>query len=183
MLSRKQRFMLMSSASGLTFWGIVGTLGPLAAAGSIIGVLPHFLKVVVLLMLQYRCSCMDVKGIMIAAPSSGTGKTTVSIGIMRALSDMGFKVQPFKVGPDYIDPGFHWLASANKSYNIDTVMGNSRTAREIYFHNSAGKDISVVEGVMGLFDGKAGNTIKGSSFDISLILGIPLMDIDLDRYI
>ena len=81
---------------------------------------------------------MDVKGIMIAAPSSGTGKTTVSIGIMRVLSDMGFKVQPFKVGPDYIDPGFHWLASGNKSYNIDTVMGNARTAREIYFHNSSG---------------------------------------------
>jgi cobyrinic acid a,c-diamide synthase len=118
---------------------------------------------------------MDVKGIMIAAPSSGTGKTTVSIGIMRALSDMGFKVQPFKVGPDYIDPGFHWLASGNKSYNIDTVMGNAKTAREIYFHNSSGKDISVVEGVMGLFDGKAGNSIKGSSFDISLTLGIPVI--------
>ncbi|WP_337861058.1 cobyrinate a,c-diamide synthase [Ferroplasma sp.] len=123
---------------------------------------------------------MGTNGIMIAAPSSGTGKTTVSTGIMKALTDLGFKVQPFKVGPDYIDPGFHRLATGNKSYNLDTVMGNSNTVKEIYYHNSAGKDISIVEGVMGLFDGKSWDSNKGSSFDISLILNLPvIMVIDI----
>ena len=101
---------------------------------------------------------------MIAAPSSGTGKTTVSIGIMKALTDMGLKVQPFKVGPDYIDTGFHYFASGNVSHNLDSVMGSNNTVKEIYYHNSEGKDISIIEGVMGLFDGKAGNSLKGSSF-------------------
>jgi len=118
---------------------------------------------------------MGIKGVMIAAPSSGTGKTTVSIGIMRALADMGLNVQPFKVGPDYIDTGFHRIASGNISHNLDSVMGNANIVKEIYYHNSAGKDISIVEGVMGLFDGKAGNTIRGSSFEISLILGLPVV--------
>jgi cobyrinic acid a,c-diamide synthase len=118
---------------------------------------------------------MHINGIMIAAPSSGTGKTTVSIGIMKALRDRGLEIQPFKVGPDYIDPGFHRHASGNMSYNLDTVMGSKATVREIYCRNSTGKNISIVEGVMGLFDGKSGNTIKGSSFEISLILGLPVI--------
>ena len=118
---------------------------------------------------------MGIKGLMIAAPSSGTGKTTVSIGIMKALTDMGLKVQPFKVGPDYIDTGFHYFASGNESHNLDSVMGSNNTVKEIYYHNSEGKDISIIEGVMGLFDGKAGNSLKGSSFEISRILGIPIV--------
>ncbi len=118
---------------------------------------------------------MKFKGLMIAAPSSGTGKTTISIGIMRALSDIGLKVQPFKVGPDYIDTGFHRFASGNVSHNLDSVMGRINTVKEIYYHNSLGKDISIVEGVMGLYDGKSGNSLKGSSLEISHILGIPII--------
>jgi cobyrinic acid a,c-diamide synthase len=123
---------------------------------------------------------MGINGIMIAAPSSGTGKTTISTGIMRALTDIGLNVQPFKVGPDYIDPGFHRLATGNASYSLDNVMGNANTVKEIYFHNSIGKDISIVEGVMGLFDGISWKSNKGSSFDISRIINIPvIMAIDI----
>lgn len=118
---------------------------------------------------------MGINGVMIAATSSGSGKTTVSTGIMRAFSDRGLKVQPFKVGPDYIDPGFHRIASGNRSYNLDSVMGDKQTVKELYYHNSEGKDISVVEGVMGLYDGIGGHNFRGSSFEISMILGLPVI--------
>jgi cobyrinic acid a,c-diamide synthase len=118
---------------------------------------------------------MAINGIMIAATSSGSGKTTVSAGIMRALSDRGMSVQPFKVGPDYIDPGFHRMASGNTPHNLDPVMGSPETVREIYYHNSEGSDISIVEGVMGLYDGAAGKKFRGSSFDVARILGLPVI--------
>ncbi len=118
---------------------------------------------------------MAIKGIMIAGTSSGSGKTTVSAGIMRALSDKGMSVQPFKVGPDYIDPGFHRIASGNTPHNLDPVMGSDETVREIYYHNSEGSDISIVEGVMGLYDGAPGNKFRGSSFDVARILGLPVI--------
>ncbi|MEM0139597.1 MAG: cobyrinate a,c-diamide synthase [Ferroplasma sp.] len=118
---------------------------------------------------------MHNNGILIAAPFSGNGKTTISLGIMLALKSKGYNVQPFKVGPDYIDPGFHTYATGNSSYNLDTVMGNKKIMKEIYYKNSEGKDISVIEGVMGLYDGKSGNTSHGSSFEISNELGIPVI--------
>ena len=118
---------------------------------------------------------MNINGIMIAGTSSGSGKTTVSTGIMKALSDKGFNVQPFKVGPDYIDPGFHRIATGNRSYNLDSVMGSPEIVKEIYHHNSTGKDISVVEGVMGFYDGSSGLTFRGSSFEISRILHLPVI--------
>ena len=118
---------------------------------------------------------MSVQGIMIAGTSSGSGKTTVSTGIMKALSDKGLNVQPFKVGPDYIDPGFHRIATGNRSYNLDSVMGSTEIVKELYYHNSKGKDISIVEGVMGFYDGSNGHNFKGSSFEISRILHIPVI--------
>ncbi len=118
---------------------------------------------------------MNINSVMIAAPSSNSGKTTVAVGIMLALKNLGYNVQPFKVGPDYIDPGFHTYVTGNKSRNLDTVMGNNDIIKEIFIKNSTGKDISIVEGVMGLFDGKSVNSIKGSSFEISLLLNIPVI--------
>ncbi len=118
---------------------------------------------------------MNINGIMIAGTSSGSGKTTVSTGIMKALSDKGFNVQPFKAGPDYIDPGFHRIATGNRSYNLDSVMGSPEIVKEIYYHNSTGRDISVVEGVMGFYDGISGLTFRGSSFEISKILHLPVI--------
>ncbi len=118
---------------------------------------------------------MNINSVMIAAPSSNSGKTTVTVGIMLALKNLGYSVQPFKVGPDYIDPGFHTYVTGNKSRNLDTVMGNKNIVREIFVKNSTGKDISIVEGVMGLFDGKSANSIRGSSFEISLLLNIPVI--------
>ncbi len=118
---------------------------------------------------------MHVNGILIAAPSSGSGKTTVSVGIMLALTSMGYNVQPFKVGPDYIDPQFHRKATGNPAYNLDTVMGSKKIVTEIYNRNSSGKDISIIEGVMGLFDGKSGKTSHGSSYEIAKILKIPVI--------
>ncbi len=118
---------------------------------------------------------MNINSVMIAAPSSNSGKTTVTIGIMLALKNSGYNVQPFKVGPDYIDPGFHTYVTDNKSRNLDTIMGNKSIAKEIFIKNSINKDISIVEGVMGLFDGKSVKSIRGSSFEVSLLLNIPVI--------
>lgn len=116
------------------------------------------------------------KGILISAPSSGTGKTTVMLGLLRALAEDGLKVQPFKSGPDYIDPAFHRAAAGRPSYNIDswampqTLIGGVAS-------QSAGADIVVAEGSMGLFDGVAtrGETGFGSSAETALMMGWPVV--------
>jgi cobyrinic acid a,c-diamide synthase len=92
------------------------------------------------------------QGVMIAAPASGTGKTTVALGLMRALSQDGVRVQPFKNGPDYIDPAFHAAAAGRASFNLDTwAMGPGLLAA--IAAQSAGADLVVAEGSMGLYDG------------------------------
>ena len=95
----------------------------------------------------------EMNGVIIGAASSGSGKTTFSMGLMRALCRRGLVVQPFKCGPDYIDPLFHRMASGRESVNLDTRLSSRRHVGDLYAHYGAGADIGVVEGVMGLFDG------------------------------
>lgn len=110
---------------------------------------------------------------LIGAATSNSGKTTFTMGILRALRNRGFDVQPFKCGPDYIDTMFHEIASGNESVNLDTFMASEEHVQKLYSHYSEGKDISVVEGVMGLFDGF--DKMKGSSASIVMLLDIPVV--------
>ena len=110
---------------------------------------------------------------LIAASSSGSGKTTLSLGLMRALVRRGLSVQPFKCGPDYIDTQFHAVATGCESINLDCFMASEAHVRNLFDLYSAGADVSVAEGVMGMFDGYS--RMKGSSADIARLLGIPVV--------
>lgn len=119
---------------------------------------------------------MPVPGLMISAPASGTGKTTVMLGLLRALSDDGHVVQPFKSGPDYIDPAFHRAACGRASFNLDSwAMGAGLL--DTIAAESAGADICVAEGSMGLYDGVAfaGATGHGSSAETARRMGWPVV--------
>ena len=116
------------------------------------------------------------KGLMISAPSSGTGKTTVMLGLLRALADDGMAVQPFKSGPDYIDPAFHQAACGRASFNLDGWAMGPELWRTIAAQAS-GADICVGEGSMGLFDGVAtrGQQGFGSSAETAAAMGWPVV--------
>ena len=115
-------------------------------------------------------------GIMISAPASGTGKTTVALGLLRALKDDGLVVQPFKSGPDYIDPAFHEAAAGRKSFNLDTWAMSEGLFAGIA-SQAQGADIVVGEGSMGLFDGVAGRGASGfgSSAETARRMGWPVI--------
>lgn len=115
-------------------------------------------------------------GILISAPSSGTGKTTVMLGLLRALAEDGLKVQPFKSGPDYIDPAFHHAAARRPAYNLDTWAMPPALAGGIS-EQAQGADVVVAEGSMGLFDGVAtrGENGFGSSAETALMMGWPVV--------
>lgn len=102
---------------------------------------------------------MKLPRLVIAGTKSGVGKSSIATGIMQALAEQGFKVQGFKVGPDYIDPGFHSLACGRPSRNLDLFLLGEEKVREIFVSHARKADISIIEGVMGLFDGSqdAGN--------------------------
>lgn len=115
-------------------------------------------------------------GLLISAPASGTGKTTVMLGLLRALVEDGLVVQPFKSGPDYIDPAFHRAASGRASFNLDSwAMGPDMLAA--IAGQAAGADIIVAEGSMGLFDGVAfaGASGHGSSAETARRMGWPVV--------
>lgn len=112
-----------------------------------------------------------IRPLVIAGAASGVGKTTVAVGIMGALRRRGLAVAPFKSGPDYIDPSYHMAASRAPSRNLDTWMTSPEAVREIYSRGSAGFDVSVIEGAMGLFDGRAGARNEGSTAEIASLLG------------
>lgn len=110
---------------------------------------------------------------LIAAPTSGSGKTTIARGLMALLKKKGYRVQPFKCGPDYIDTKFHETACGRPSVNLDTYMATPEHVQELFARYGANADIGVVEGMMGLFDGY--DRDRGSSAEIAAILGLPVV--------
>ncbi|HEX9079022.1 MAG TPA: cobyrinate a,c-diamide synthase, partial [Desulfuromonadaceae bacterium] len=116
-----------------------------------------------------------MKSIIIAAPQSGAGKTTVTLGIMECLKRRGLSVAPFKVGPDFIDPGYHRLITGRASVNLDGWMCGPDFVRDTLQQHAADADISVIEGVMGLFDGVSGVQEAGSTAQIAKIIGTPVL--------
>lgn len=114
-------------------------------------------------------------GIMIAGTSSGVGKTTCTLGIMKALGKRNKEITPFKVGPDYIDPEFHHFVSGKPSYNLDQWMLQDQTIKVLYEKHKNKGDFSVVEGVMGLYDGVATSKDVGSSAAMAKLLKLPVI--------
>ncbi|MFW6269551.1 MAG: cobyrinate a,c-diamide synthase [Bacillota bacterium] len=112
--------------------------------------------------------------LVIAGTRSGVGKTTISLGLMAALTKKGYKVQPYKVGPDYIDPGFHNLVTGNTSYNLDSYFLGNEGVKKLFKKTGAEADIAVIEGVMGLFDGKGKKGIS-STAEIAKLLKCPVV--------
>ncbi|SKC04157.1 cobyrinic acid a,c-diamide synthase [Dyadobacter psychrophilus] len=110
---------------------------------------------------------------LISAPSSNSGKTTLTLALLRALKNRGLSVQPFKCGPDYIDPIHHTSAAGSQSINLDTFMASENHVRRVYAKYSDGADVSVTEGVMGLFDGA--DKMSGSSAEIAHLMDIPVI--------
>lgn len=116
------------------------------------------------------------KGLIIASPSSGGGKTTFTLGLLRVLKNRHIPIQPLKTGPDYIDPAFHKAASGKESYNLDSwAMSVPMLAQHIHFAHS--DDFIIAEGAMGLFDGGAPNEqgFNGSAADIARLTGWPVI--------
>lgn len=117
---------------------------------------------------------MSVPAVVIAAPASGSGKTTVATGLIGALRRARHTVAPFKVGPDYIDPGYHTLAAGRPGRNLDPVLVGEELIGPLYQHGCHGADIAVVEGVMGLFDGRIDDR-RGSTAHVAGLLGAPVI--------
>ncbi|MFF4155375.1 cobyrinate a,c-diamide synthase [Streptomyces sp. NPDC001678] len=116
-----------------------------------------------------------VPRLVIAAPASGSGKTTVATGLMRAFADAGLAVSPHKVGPDYIDPGYHALATGRPGRNLDAYMCGPERVAPLFLHGAAGCDLAVVEGVMGLYDGASGQGELASTAHVAKLLRAPVV--------
>ena len=114
---------------------------------------------------------MPIPTLVIAGTHSGVGKTSIAIGLMRAFSNRGLRVQPFKVGPDFIDPSHHQRATGRISHNLDGWMLNQDQNRQIFDQACQGADLAIVEGVMGLFDGYGAESEAGSTAEMAKWLG------------
>jgi cobyrinic acid a,c-diamide synthase len=116
-----------------------------------------------------------VPRLVIAAPASGHGKTTVATGVLAALNDRGIRAAGFKVGPDYIDPSYHALASGRPGRNLDPVLVGEELIGPLFSHGAAGAEVSIVEGVLGLYDGRVGAGEFGSTAHVAQLLDAPVI--------
>jgi len=116
----------------------------------------------------------EIPRVIVAGTHSGCGKTTIATGLMAALVDRGLEVQPFKTGPDFIDPSHHTLICGRASRNLDICMMGEAGVMRAFANATAGADISVIEGAMGLFDGREGSD-KASAAHVARILGAPVI--------
>ncbi|MEU6843156.1 cobyrinate a,c-diamide synthase [Streptomyces sp. NPDC046716] len=117
----------------------------------------------------------NVPRLVVAAPASGSGKTTVATGLMAAFAERGLAVSPHKVGPDYIDPGYHALATGRPGRNLDAYMCGPELIGPLFAHGAQGCELAVVEGVMGLFDGVSGAGELASTAHVAKLLKAPVV--------
>ncbi|WP_037889451.1 cobyrinate a,c-diamide synthase [Streptomyces sp. NRRL S-87] len=118
---------------------------------------------------------VNVPRLVVAAPSSGSGKTTVTTGLMAAFTERGLRVSPHKTGPDYIDPGYHALATGRPGRNLDAFMCGPDLVAPLFAHGASGCDLALVEGVMGLYDGAAGQGELASTAQVAKLLRAPVV--------
>ena len=117
----------------------------------------------------------NIPRLVIAGTGSGAGKTSVTLGLIAALRARGLAVQPFKVGPDFLDPTWHSRAAGRPGYNLDGWMTDEAYVRDIYARQTAEADFAVIEGVMGMFDGASPDALTGSTAEIALWLDAPVV--------
>ncbi|WP_324825571.1 cobyrinate a,c-diamide synthase [Sinanaerobacter sp. ZZT-01] len=117
----------------------------------------------------------NIPRLMIAATSSGGGKTTITCGLLQAFINRGIETISFKCGPDYIDPMFHTEVLGLKSRNLDLFFTDAQTTKNLFCKNAKGFELAVIEGVMGYYDGLAGISTEASSYDLARTMQTPVI--------